>query len=83
LEKDDNSIKELIKLIKKLRSPDGCPWDRKQKKEDIGKYILEEAYEVFDSLEEKAPKPWRKNWVTCYSNIIPGPKSAKMPVYFL
>jgi tetrapyrrole methylase family protein/MazG family protein len=53
LEKDDHAIKELIKLIKKLRSPDGCPWDRKQKKEDMGKYILEEAYEVFDSLEEK------------------------------
>jgi len=56
LEKDDNAIKELIKLIKKLRSPDGCPWDRKQKKEDIGKYILEEAYEAFDSLEEKNPQ---------------------------
>ncbi len=56
MEKDDNDIKELIKLIKKLRSPDGCPWDRKQKKEDIGKYILEEAYEVFDSLEEKNPQ---------------------------
>jgi tetrapyrrole methylase family protein/MazG family protein len=56
LKKDNNTIKELIKLIKKLRSPDGCPWDRKQKKEDIGKYILEEAYEVFDSLEEKNPQ---------------------------
>jgi len=55
LEKDDKAIKELIKLIKKLRSPEGCPWDRKQEKEDIGKYILEEAYEVFDSLEEKNP----------------------------
>ncbi len=54
--KDDNTIKELIQLIKKLRSPDGCPWDRKQKKEDIGKYILEEAYEVFDSLAEKNPQ---------------------------
>jgi tetrapyrrole methylase family protein/MazG family protein len=53
LEKDDKALKELIKLIKKLRSPEGCPWDRKQKKEDLGKYILEEAYEVFDSLEEK------------------------------
>jgi tetrapyrrole methylase family protein/MazG family protein len=51
-----NAINELIKLIKKLRSPDGCPWDRKQKKEDIGKYILEEAYEVFDSLEGKNPQ---------------------------
>jgi len=56
LEKDDKAIKELIKLIKKLRSPNGCPWDRKQKKEDMGKYILEEAYEVFDSLEEKNPQ---------------------------
>jgi tetrapyrrole methylase family protein / MazG family protein len=41
----------LILLIKKLRAPDGCPWDRKQKQEDIGKYILEEAYEVIESLE--------------------------------
>ena len=44
-------LKDLISLIKKLRAPDGCPWDRKQKQEDIGKYILEEAYEVIESLE--------------------------------
>jgi len=43
----------LILLIKKLRAPDGCPWDRKQRQEDIGKYILEEAYEVIESLEAK------------------------------
>lgn len=52
---DDNKIHQelnnLIFLIKKLRAPDGCPWDRKQKPEDIGKYILEEAYEVVESLE--------------------------------
>ncbi len=44
-------LNNLILLIKKLRAPDGCPWDRKQKQKDIGKYILEEAYEVIDSLE--------------------------------
>jgi len=57
MKKDDNDLKklkELTQLIKKLRAPDGCPWDQQQKKEDIGKYILEEAYEVFDSLEEKS-----------------------------
>ena len=43
-------LRLLINLIRKLRAPDGCPWDRQQKKEDIGKYILEEAYEVTDSL---------------------------------
>jgi len=44
-------LTDLILLIKKLRAPDGCPWDRKQRQEDIGKYILEEAYEVIESLE--------------------------------
>jgi tetrapyrrole methylase family protein / MazG family protein len=39
-----------------LRAPDGCPWDRQQKKEDIGKYILEEAYEVVDSLGKENPQ---------------------------
>ncbi|MGV8059486.1 MAG: nucleoside triphosphate pyrophosphohydrolase [Smithellaceae bacterium] len=46
-------LNDLISLIKKLRAPDGCPWDKKQTQEDIGKYILEEAYEVIESLEAK------------------------------
>ena len=49
-------LEELIGLIQKLRAPDGCPWDRKQKPEDIGKYILEETYEVIDALENKNAK---------------------------
>jgi MazG family protein len=51
--KAQKELKELLTLIKKLRAPDGCPWDRKQKQEDIGKYILEEAYEVIDALAQK------------------------------
>ena len=59
--KKDNSenlikLRELTQLIKKLRAPDGCPWDQQQKKEDIGKYILEEAYEVVDSLDKSNPQ---------------------------
>jgi tetrapyrrole methylase family protein / MazG family protein len=46
-------LNDLISLIKKLRAPDGCPWDSKQRPNDIGKYILEEAYEVVESLEAK------------------------------
>ncbi len=49
-------LQELIALIKKLRSPAGCPWDRKQKPQDIGKYVLDEAYEVTDALETKDPQ---------------------------
>jgi tetrapyrrole methylase family protein / MazG family protein len=59
MNKDGKNIKklnELIKLIRTLRAPDGCPWDQKQKKEDIGKYLLEEAYEVIDSLAGENPQ---------------------------
>lgn len=51
-----NELEELIELIKKLRAPNGCPWDQQQKNEDIGKYLLEEAYEVVDALAEENPR---------------------------
>ena len=54
--KAPEKLTELTQLIKKLRAPDGCPWDQQQKKEDIGKYILEEAYEVVDSLAKENPQ---------------------------
>jgi tetrapyrrole methylase family protein/MazG family protein len=54
--KAPEKLTELTQLIKKLRAPDGCPWDQQQKKEDISKYILEEAYEVIDSLAKENPQ---------------------------
>jgi tetrapyrrole methylase family protein/MazG family protein len=56
INKAADKLTELTQLIKKLRAPDGCPWDQQQKKEDIGKYILEEAYEVVDSLTKENPQ---------------------------
>jgi tetrapyrrole methylase family protein/MazG family protein len=35
----------------RLRLPDGCPWDREQTHLSLRKYLLEEAYEVYDALE--------------------------------
>lgn len=46
--------KELIELqavLKKLRSPAGCPWDREQTTRSLIPYLLEEAYEVIESIE--------------------------------
>lgn len=40
----------LIKIIKTLRSPKGCPWDRAQKISDYERYLLEEAYELIEAL---------------------------------
>ena len=35
------------------REPDGCPWDRAQTHESLTRYVLEEAYEVVEAIEEK------------------------------
>lgn len=45
----------LNDLIKRLRGPDGCPWDRQQTDSSIKMYIIEEAYEVLDAIEKEAP----------------------------
>ena len=52
---NQKELQELVALIKKLRAPDGCPWDQKQTKQDIGKYLLDESYEVIDALAENNP----------------------------
>ncbi len=36
-----------------LRAPGGCPWDREQTFDTIKKYLLEETYEVMDSIDER------------------------------
>ena len=48
-----SSIKKLINTVKKLRSPDGCEWDRKQTHETLVPYLLEETYEVIEAIENK------------------------------
>jgi tetrapyrrole methylase family protein/MazG family protein len=44
-------------ITERLRAPDGCPWDRKQTHHSLKRYVLEEAYEVADVLDEIGPTP--------------------------
>ncbi len=46
----------LVRIMEKLRSPEGCPWDRKQTEKSLTKYLLEETYEVVDAIEEGEPE---------------------------
>ena len=43
---------DLVALMIKLRSPDGCPWDREQTYATLAPMLLEEAYEAFEAVEE-------------------------------
>ena len=47
------SFLELVALAAKLRSPEGCPWDRKQTIASVKMYLLEECYEVMDAIEKE------------------------------
>jgi MazG family protein len=44
---------QLVEVMAKLRAPGGCPWDRKQTFDTIKSYLLEEAYEVMDSIDRR------------------------------
>lgn len=46
---------DFCNIIEKLRSPDGCPWDREQTHETLRKHLLEEAYEAYDAIDENNP----------------------------
>ncbi|MEP6707707.1 MAG: nucleoside triphosphate pyrophosphohydrolase [Pyrinomonadaceae bacterium] len=46
------TFEDLIELMSKLRSPDGCPWDREQTYATLAPMLLEEAYEAFEAVEE-------------------------------
>lgn len=42
---------KLVELMAALRAPQGCPWDRKQTHESLKPYLLEEAYEVLETID--------------------------------
>jgi MazG family protein len=44
-------ITDLSALVRRLRGPEGCPWDREQRLEDLRAYLLEEAHEVAAAID--------------------------------
>lgn len=50
------AVTALVDLIARLRGPGGCPWDARQTEESIKIYVLEEAYEVLEALEQGSPE---------------------------
>ncbi|MEZ5352706.1 MAG: nucleoside triphosphate pyrophosphohydrolase [Bryobacteraceae bacterium] len=46
-----DEFNRLVSIMGRLRAPDGCPWDRDQDFRTLRRYLLEEAYEVLDSID--------------------------------
>ncbi|QRN85236.1 nucleoside triphosphate pyrophosphohydrolase [Clostridia bacterium] len=47
-------LEEFIEIMKRLLSPNGCPWDRKQTHDSLKRYLIEESYEVYEAIEENS-----------------------------
>ncbi len=47
-----SGFNNLKRIIAKLRAPDGCPWDKAQTHDTIKQYLIEEAYEVLQTIDE-------------------------------
>jgi len=45
------AIDDLLKVMARLRSPTGCPWDRKQNHRTLRRHAIEEVYELIDAIE--------------------------------
>ena len=46
-------FEELVTIVERLRGPDGCPWDREQTPASLLPYLLEETYEVMESVDDR------------------------------
>lgn len=46
----------LVQIMERLRADNGCPWDREQTRETLKPFLIEEAYEVVEAIDEGDPK---------------------------
>lgn len=47
------AIEDLLKVMARLRSPTGCPWDREQDHMTLRRHSIEEVYELIDAIENR------------------------------
>ena len=53
-------LDRLLDIMRRLRAPDGCPWDREQTLASLRPFVLEETYEVLEAIEHGTPADLRE-----------------------
>ncbi|MGH2929203.1 MAG: MazG nucleotide pyrophosphohydrolase domain-containing protein, partial [Solirubrobacteraceae bacterium] len=46
-----DGIGAVFEVVRRLRAPGGCPWDREQTHRSLRPYLLEETYEVLEAID--------------------------------
>lgn len=50
----------ILKIMSRLRGKKGCPWDKEQTTESLKPFLIEEAYEVIEAIDEKSPEKMKE-----------------------
>ena len=48
-----HTFEDYVEVMRRLRAPDGCPWDREQTHQTIRPYVIEEAHEVAEAIDSE------------------------------
>src|SRR5215471_7144487 len=46
-----NGVAAIFEIARRLRAPNGCPWDREQTHDSLRPYLLEETYEMLEAID--------------------------------
>ncbi len=69
-DKSISLFQDLIELMRKLRSKDGCPWDKEQSHASLKPHLVEETYEVIDAIDSGDPGKIKEELADLFFHII-------------
>jgi tetrapyrrole methylase family protein / MazG family protein len=69
-DKSTSLFNELVELMRKLRSKDGCPWDKEQNHASLKPHLVEEAYELIDAIDTGNPDKIKEELADIFFHII-------------
>lgn len=68
--KTTSLFQDLTELMRKLRSKDGCPWDKEQSHASLKPHLVEETYEVIDAIDSGDPDKIKEELADLFFHII-------------
>ncbi len=68
--KNTSEFHDLCEIVRKLRGPDGCPWDKEQSHSSLAKFAIEEAFELAEALDQGEPNHLKEELGDCLFQVI-------------
>ncbi len=65
-----SNFKDLIGIMEKLRSDEGCPWDKEQTHESLKSCLIEEVYEIVDAVDSRDSEQLKEELADLFFLII-------------